>query len=84
MNPRWALSNEFLLLQTSQTSCAYLGKGVRILSSNETYKSPIGMKKEPKKSAGMRISGFPTPPFLSASLQKTNQLDSTNENHTYL
>jgi hypothetical protein len=52
---------------------------------NETYKSPIGMKKEPKKSAGMRISGFPTPLFRSASLQKNNQRDTrNNEGHTYL
>jgi hypothetical protein len=30
-----------------------------------TYKSPAGTKNEPKIIAGMRISGFPTPPLRS-------------------
>jgi hypothetical protein len=33
-----------------------------------TYNNPIGAKKEPNMSAGTRISGFPCPPFLAASL----------------
>lgn len=33
----------------------------------QTYKIPTGTKKEPKKSAGIRISGLAIPPFLFAS-----------------
>ena len=32
-----------------------------------THNNPIGQKKDPKSSAGIRISGLPFPPFLSAS-----------------
>jgi len=32
-----------------------------------THNNPIGQKNDPKSSAGIRISGLPFPPFLSAS-----------------
>ena len=34
-----------------------------------TYSRPIGTKSDPSNSAGMRISGLPTPPFLLASYE---------------
>ena len=40
----------------------------------KTYKIPTGTNNDPINNAGIRISGVPTPPFLSASYLKTEEV----------
>jgi hypothetical protein len=42
---------------------------------NCTYKRPIGTKKDPKKRAGIRISGVDTPPFFSPSFRQPEKVN---------
>lgn len=42
---------------------------------NWTYKIPIGTKKDPKKRAGIRISGVDTPPFFSPSFRQPEKVN---------
>jgi hypothetical protein len=39
----------------------------------KAYKRPIGTNNDPINNAGIRISGVPTPPFLSASYIKREE-----------
>ena len=46
---------------------------LRLLNQKQAYKRPIGTNNDPINNAGIRISGVPTPPFLSASYIKTEE-----------
>jgi len=45
-----------------------------------THNNPIGQKNDPTSRAGIRISGLPFPPFLSASfIRRQNQVIASRE-----
>ena len=46
---------------------------LKLLKRKQAYKRPTGTNNEPINNAGIRISGVPTPPFLSASYLKTEE-----------
>lgn len=62
----WHYPVEFSLCRPSIPSFDL--ESATVLSHNVNsiaYRRPMGMKNEPKNSAGMRISGLPLPPFLA-------------------